>query len=262
MPEDIVGFLILGVVAGLMSGMFGIGGGAVIVPTLILLFGYGVTQATATSLGVLIWPVTVFAVIAYYRAGQIRIRAALLIASGLIVGGYFGARIALSLPGGTLKMIYGFFLVYVGWRFVEPRKLFDQYVRKLPPPPPPPEREAIAIWYAELGVGLLAGVASGLFGIGGGLVIVPALIALMHYSHKQAVGTSLTALLPPVQIGALIEYYNAGLVQVGVALSIAVTLVIGALGGARIALGLPSGTIKRLYGVFLFVVSLRFIFGL
>ena len=78
--------------------MFGIGGGAVIVPTLILLFSYGVTQATATSLGVLIWPVTVFAVIAYYRAGQIRIRAALLIASGLIVGGYFGARIALSLP--------------------------------------------------------------------------------------------------------------------------------------------------------------------
>lgn len=262
MPENVIGFLILGLAAGLMSGMFGIGGGVVIVPTLVLLFGYQVQAASATSLAVLIWPVTLFAVIAYYRAKQIHIRAALLVAAGLVVGGWFGAKVALSLPGGTLRMIYGFFLVYVGWRFVEPRQLYAQYVRKQPAPPPPPEREPIDLWYAELAVGLLAGVASGLFGIGGGLVIVPALIALMHYSHKEAVGTSLTALLPPVQIGALLEYFNAGLVEVGVALAIAVTLVIGALGGARIALGLPSATIKRLYGVFLLVVSLRFIFGL
>jgi uncharacterized membrane protein YfcA len=112
------------------------------------------------------------------------------------------------------------------------------------------------------GVGLVAGLAGGLFGIGGGLVIVPILVGLLKYDQKRAVGTSLAALLPPVGIGAVIAYYQAGQIQLGAAVLIAAGLIFGAFAGARIALGLPSATVKRLYGLFLLVISLRFIFQL
>jgi uncharacterized membrane protein YfcA len=115
-------------------------------------------------------------------------------------------------------------------------------------------------WYVTLGVGLLAGVASGLFGIGGGLVIVPALVGLLNYDQKRAVGTSLAALLPPVGIGGVIAYWQEGYIQIWSALSIAAGLIGGAFLGARLALGMSSTNVKRLYGLFLIVVSFRFLF--
>jgi uncharacterized membrane protein YfcA len=99
-------------------------------------------------------------------------------------------------------------------------------------------------------------------GIGGGLVIVPILVELLHYDQKRAVGTSLAALLPPVSLGAVISYYDAGKIDVGVALLIGIGLIFGAFAGARIALGLPSSTVKRMYGVFLILIGLRFILQL
>jgi hypothetical protein len=263
MPDHAVALLILGVAAGVLSGMFGIGGGVVIVPALSVLFGFELQNAIGTSLGVLVMPVSFFAVLAYYRADLLQISAASLIALGLIGGGVVGAQIALGLPGGLLKQLYGLFLIYVGWRFAEPRKVWAERrgtQKKSDPSQAPAQREAP--WYGMLAVGLGAGVASGLFGIGGGLVIVPVLVGLLRYEQKRAVGTSLAALLPPVGLGAVLSYYDAGKVELNVVVFIAAGLVIGAFAGAKIALGLPSATIKRLYGVFLLLVSLRFILGL
>ncbi len=121
------------------------------------------------------------------------------------------------------------------------------------------EAEAEAKWYLLLVVGVVAGVASGLFGIGGGLVIVPALVGLLRFDQKLAVGTSLGALLLPVALPAVLTYYNEGKLQIETSLLVAVGLLFGAFAGARIALGLPSTTIKRLYAVFLLVVAVRFI---
>lgn len=265
MPDNVVALLVLGIAAGVLSGMFGIGGGVIIVPALSIIMGYQLERALGTSLAVLIWPVSIFAVIAYYRAKLIEIRTAALIAVGLVAGGYFGAQLALNLPGGVLKQVYGLFLIYTGWRFIEPRKLYRQYVSK----ETPAETSAAdttettrtdRAWYITLGVGLLAGVASGLFGIGGGLVIVPALVGLLRYDQKRAVGTSLAALLPPTGIGGVIAYYQANFIQIGAALAVAVGLVGGAFFGARIALGMSSKNVKRLYGVFLVIVSFRFLF--
>lgn len=114
-------------------------------------------------------------------------------------------------------------------------------------------------WIALVIVGLVAGVAAGMFGIGGGVIIVPALVTLLKFDQKQAVGTSLAALLPPVSLGAVLSYYNEGLLDIAVAACVAVGLAGGAVIGARIALGLSSTTVKRLYGLFLVFVGLRFI---
>jgi len=262
MPEHAWALVILGVLAGMLSGMFGIGGGVIIVPALSVLLGYALETAIGTSLGVLIWPVSFFAVLAYYRAGLLNIGVAALIAIGLVGGGVVGAQIALNLPGETLQRIYGIFLIYVGWRFIEPRKLWATRRASGSPAAPNPaaNNPPDTPWYVLLAVGLGAGVTSGLFGIGVGLVIVPALVALLHYDQKRAVGTSLGALLPPVGIGAVLSYYEADAIDLAASLCVAFGLIFGAFLGARIALGLPSSTVKRLYGVFLMIVSLRFIF--
>lgn len=108
-----------------------------------------------------------------------------------------------------------------------------------------------------LGVGLLAGVMSGLFGIGGGTVVVPALVLLLGYGQKTATGTSLLALLLPVGALAVMAYARAGHVNVRVGLVVAGGIFCGALLGARFALGQSETTLKRAFAVFLVAIAVR-----
>jgi len=255
-----IGLLALGVVAGLLAGMFGIGGGVVIVPILTTFFGMTLQQAVGTSLTALLMPVGIFAVIAYYRAGKLRIPVAAWVAGGLLVGAFLGAQLALNLPAALLRQAYGVFLLYCAWRFIEPRKWWLEARGKRLPAPDPIAREAFPPLPLLL-IGLVAGLASGMFGIGGGIVIVPALVGLLRFDQKLAVGTSLAALLLPVSAGAVLTYYQAGLLDLRFAALVAAGLVGGAFIGAKIALGLPSSTIRRLYGIFLVFVGLRFLLG-
>lgn len=112
-------------------------------------------------------------------------------------------------------------------------------------------------WYMLLGIGLVAGVFSGMFGIGGGLVIVPALIYLGKVSELDALGTSLAALIPPVGLLGAWKYYEGGHINVRYAALIALGIFVGAYFGAKIVLGLPPATIRRIYAVFLFIVATR-----
>ncbi|MEK6191098.1 MAG: TSUP family transporter [Chloroflexota bacterium] len=106
-------------------------------------------------------------------------------------------------------------------------------------------------------IGLAGGVLSGLFGIGGGLIIVPALILLLGMTPKHAAGTSLAALLLPVGILGAIEYWRAGYIDVPLALLLALGILIGAFIGARVAVGLPNELIQRAFGVLLVVIGVR-----
>jgi len=99
-----------------------------------------------------------------------------------------------------------------------------------------------------------------MFGIGGGAVIVPALMALLAFDQKLATGTSLGALLLPVSLPAAYAYYEAGEINLATAAPLAVMLLIGAVFGARLTLGMQTKQVKRLYGIFLFVIAIRFLF--
>lgn len=260
MPPQAVGLIFLGLIAGVLSGMFGIGGGVVIVPILVTFFGFALQSAIGTSLGALLMPVAILACIAYYRAGKLKLRVAVPVAGGLIVGGWLGAQIAFELPVSTLRVLYGLFLLFASWRFAEPRKWLAELrgEKRIEPPPDPPRSVSPMVL---LGVGFGAGIISGLFGVGGGIVIVPALVGLLHFDQKEAVATSLGALLLPVGLPAVITYYQNGAFDIATAVMVAIGLVFGAFVGARITLSLPSKTVKRLYGLFLLFVGLRFIFG-
>jgi uncharacterized protein len=108
-----------------------------------------------------------------------------------------------------------------------------------------------------IAIGLVAGVLSGMFGIGGGLIIVPALLLLVKMEQFSALGTSLAALIPPVGLLGAFEYYRNGHINIKYAAIIAAGLFIGAYFGARITLGMSPEVVKKIYAVFLLCVAAR-----
>jgi uncharacterized protein len=110
-------------------------------------------------------------------------------------------------------------------------------------------------------LGLAAGILSGLVGIGGGILIVPALVFLFGFSQQQAQGTTLALLVPPIGILAAWTYYKHGFVDIKVAALIAAGFIIGSLLGARFVTGLPNSTLEKVFGTFLVLIGLKMIFG-
>jgi len=257
----VIGLGLVGLTAGTLGGMFGIGGGSIIVPALMLLLNFSQVQANGTSLAALLLPVGILGSLEYYRAGRLKIGPAVASAAGIALGIWFGAGFALGLAADTLKQAYAVFLFYIAWRYTSPRLwwrerqgLGEVQIR---------EETLIdvnspGVLLACLGIGAVAGVFAGLFGIGGGLVIVP-LLLLLGFDQKLATGTSLGALLLPSGLPGVIRYYQAGQLEVLAAVPVALGLLVGALFGARFALGLSSKTVRRLFGIFLFFIGLRFI---
>ena len=106
-------------------------------------------------------------------------------------------------------------------------------------------------------IGLFAGILSGLVGVGGGLIIVPALIFFLSYSQHQAQGTSLGLLLLPVGILAVINYYNKGYIDIKVVAIMSIAFIFGGWLGSKIALRLPTDTVKKIFAIFLFYSAFK-----
>ena len=108
-------------------------------------------------------------------------------------------------------------------------------------------------------IGIFAGVASGFVGIGGGIVIVPALVYVLGLSQYEAQGTSILLMLPPIGILAAMNYYKADAVNWKYALVIAVTFVIGGYFGSKLSLKLDASLVKFIFGVLMLLVAVKMI---
>ena len=111
-----------------------------------------------------------------------------------------------------------------------------------------------------LALGLLTGVCSGLVGIGGATIIIPALIFMFGLSQHTAQGTTLALMVPPIGILAAWTYYQKGFVDIKIAGFICIGFLIGGLFGAKLAVGLPAPLLKKMFGVFMLIISLKMIF--
>ncbi|MHA4807200.1 TSUP family transporter [Flavitalea flava] len=111
--QTIVILLIVGLLAGMLSGLVGLGGGVIIVPALVFFLGFSQHQATGTSLGILLLPAGIFAVINYYQKGYIDVKVVLMLFGGFLVGGFLGSKLSLTLPEGTLKKIFAVALILI-----------------------------------------------------------------------------------------------------------------------------------------------------
>lgn len=110
-------------------------------------------------------------------------------------------------------------------------------------------------------IGLMAGVFGGIFGVGGAIVMIPALVYFLGVDQHTAQGTSLAVMLPPIGLFAAYNYYKAGQVNIWYAVIIAITFMIGGYFGSKIALILPENVMKKVFGIFLILVALRLIFS-
>lgn len=251
--------ILIGAAAGVFAGLFGIGGGIIIVPALILLAGFPLVRATGTSLAAILLPVGILGVAAYYKARIIDLRASAYIAAGLLTSVAAGAWLANALPVDLMRKFFAAFCLYVGWNFIDPVRRFRRWRGRDVPSGPEPELNPHPSPAALIGIGLLAGVMAGMFGIGGGNIIVPMLTLVLHYPPKRAIATSLGAILFPFGLPGVLYYYHAGTLDLGAAAWIALGLFLGTVFGARITISLPSRTVKLLYGVFLIFVAIRFL---
>jgi uncharacterized membrane protein YfcA len=105
--------IVIGIITGVMAGMLGIGGAIIMIPALVFLLGISQQTAQGTSLAVMLPPVGIIAAYNYYKAGQVNIRFAIILAVFFLVGSYFGSKLALNLPQPLLKKIFGILLLLV-----------------------------------------------------------------------------------------------------------------------------------------------------
>jgi hypothetical protein len=109
-------------------------------------------------------------------------------------------------------------------------------------------------------IGLVTGAVGGMLGIGGALILIPALVYFVGFSQHEAIGTSLAVMLPPIGLFAAYNYYKAGQVNIKYALIIAAAFMIGSYFTSRLALKMPENLIRKIFSVFIILIAIRMFF--
>lgn len=246
---------VLGTLTGVLSGLLGIGGGLIMVPALTL-WGISLVQATATSLvGVLLsaasgsWR--------NLRAGELNWRVSLLLAGFGIVTAQVGAWLADQLPDAGLSLAFAglllvtIYLINLRQRLQKQQNLVVNPEVKHPEVKYPNDKRPVPPRIAPTaGIGLLAGMLSGLFGVGGGVVMVPLQMLFLNEAIKSAVRTSLGAIVPIAISGLLQHAWNGNVLWIpGICLGTGGIL--GAQLGTRLLPRLPDRAVGVIFRVFL-----------
>lgn len=236
--------LAIGLAGGLLSGAFGVGGGIVLVPLLMAFAGLDQRRAAATSL-LAILPTSIAGSVTYLLHGEVDVLAAAVIAIGAIVGSVLGANLLDRLP-----------LRVLGWMFIVLLVVVALRMALIEPVRGDPLAFSVPVALAYLGIGLVMGFASGLFGIGGGVIAVPALVGLLGISDLVAKGTSLLVILPTSVAGSITNYRNRR-VDVRTGLIVGVAASAASIAGAFISLAMPPRPSSILFAVLLLAIAVR-----
>ncbi len=233
---------LIGLAGGLLSGMFGVGGGIILVPLLVTFAGLDQRQASATSL-LAILPTAIAGSITYAVSGEVDLVAAAIVAVGAVAGAFIGAALLRRIPIVWLRWIFIALLVVVAVRllFVEPER-----------GEPLPMTPLLVVAY--LALGLVMGIASGLLGVGGGIIAVPALVVVFGVSDLIAKGTSLLVMIPTTIAGTLANR-KAKLVDVPSALTVGAAAAAASVVGAQVALALDPRIATIAFAVFIMLIA-------
>lgn len=127
--ETVLLLIVVGLAAGVLSGMVGVGGGIIVVPALVIFLGFSQHQAQGTSLGLLLLPVGILAVMNYYNKGFIDIKVVAIMSIAFILGGWLGSKLSLSLPQDTVKKIFAIVLFYTAFRMMGWDMLIAKWIK-------------------------------------------------------------------------------------------------------------------------------------
>lgn len=115
---EIITLILIGIAAGVLSGLFGVGGGIIIVPAFVFLLGMSQHQAQGTSLALMLLPIGILAAFNYYKTGNLDIKAGLIVAGAFVIGGYFGSKISLGVDQATLQRYFGILMLFVSIKLI------------------------------------------------------------------------------------------------------------------------------------------------
>jgi hypothetical protein len=243
-PLQVALGVLVGFLAGIGSGLFGVGGGIITTPAVDVLLGGTAIEAVATPLPV-IFPTSLVGAWTYWRAGEISVRAARWGALFGIPGAILGALSTEVVDAHLLLFITALLLAWTAVQVIEGRR-----------PPVPWEKGTTPAWkYAAIGA--VAGYVSGLLGVGGGIVMVPALTVWIGMPLKRALGTSLLTIAALVIPGTIVHWW-LGNIDWAIFAVLVVGVIPGARLGARIALGARERTLRLTVGLFLLAIALLY----
>ncbi|OIJ32793.1 MULTISPECIES: sulfite exporter TauE/SafE family protein [unclassified Microbacterium] len=243
-PRAYAAFIGIGLLAGLLSGLFGVGGGTVIVPLLVLLLAFDQRLAAGTSLAAIV-PTATVGVISYAASGSVAWIPALILAAGAVVGAQIGTRLLPRISQTALR--WGF----VGFLIVVIVSLFLVI----------PSRDAVfeLTWLtaiALVAVGVGTGVLAGLIGVGGGVIVVPVLMLAFGTSDLVAKGTSLLMMIPTALSGTVGNLRNRN-VDLLAALLIGVSACTTTALGAWLATVVDPTVGNLLFAAYLVVIAVQ-----
>ena len=252
-----IAYLSIGAFSGFISGLLGLGGGVIVVPALAFVFTQvGVEQpmhfAIGTSLAVMVLT-TFSSARAHYKRGSVRIDIWRKWIGGLVVGAMVGAFVATRLPSHSLKMIFAVFLLFITIKLVMGSRL--------------PSVKLKDSWYILLPIGFFMGVFSGMLGVGGGVMMVPLLLALGSRMNEAA-GTAAISSLPLAIFGAItysvLGYSGHNVIPLSVGYVYLPGFIgVGLLGilfaplGASVGHKMPSQRLKCIFSLVLFVICVQ-----
>lgn len=236
--------LLVGVLAGAASGLFGVGGGTIIVPGLVLLAGVPQKLATGTSLTAVI-PIAAAAAYGYAASGEVDVQRGAWLCLGALAGTLVGTRLLRKAQDRWLQGAFALLLVVTAARMLAGAGLGEV-----------PGELTVGGVGALVLLGVAAGVLAGLFGVGGGIIIVPALTIVGGLPVALAKGTSLLAIVPPAILGT-VGNRSVGLTAVGPALVLGVLGMASASVASRLAVGMDPLVASASFGVFLLAIAAR-----
>lgn len=234
----------VGLAAGLLSGLFGVGGGTVIVPMLVLLLGFDQRLAAGTSLAAIV-PTATVGVISYAVHGSVAWIPAVILAVGAVIGAQIGTWLLARVPQNALRWGFVGFLVFV---------IIMMFVVV-----PSRDAELILTWWTGIGLavlGVITGILAGLLGVGGGVVVVPALMIFFGTSDLIAKGTSLLMMIPTAISGTAGNFKRGNVDIVAAALVGGAACTTTAL-GAWFATLLEPSVASILFAVFLVFIAVQ-----
>lgn len=245
--------VVAGGCGGLLSGMFGIGGGLVLIPLLGLLLGLNQHQAQGVTLAAMLLPSGLPAVLHLRRQG-IRTPWPLVaqLTVGFLVAIWAGARIANRIPEQPLRWGFAFLLLAMAARSLLAQKPAAAQTMA----PPHSHRVAPGAWRSTVAIGMAGGLASGLLGIGGGILMIPLLVWRLDLTQHEAQAASLTLMLAPIGLPGVWVYaqHGPGFLWVPMA-GVALGFLVGAYGGARVATRVRGPRLRQGFALLMAVMA-------
>jgi uncharacterized protein len=244
-PSGVVRIVLVGLAAGFLSGLFGVGGGILMVPALVMLLGMGQRLAHGTSLAAIV-PIAVAGVVGYALDGEIDwAAAAFLIVGSAGVGARIGTHLLHVLPQRVLALVFGLLLLATAARLL--LDTGDAAGRA---------DISVGTALALVAVGVLTGITSGLLGVGGGIVMVPAMVLLVGIPAATAKGSSLAVIIPTAIVGTQrnMKRHNADLRTATV---VGLSGMVSSFLGARVSVDLDEQLSNRLFAALVTVVAVK-----